>query len=184
MVELTALWLPILVSAVFVFVASSVLHMVLPYHRGDYDKLPDEDPVLEALRTQNAPPGDYLLPHCATPEERKDPKVREKLERGPLAFMTVRHGFGMGKSLLSWFLLCLVISFFVAYLASRFMGPGTEYLTVFRLVGTAAFLAYSGSQASESIWMGRKWSTTIKHVIDGLIYGLLTAGTFGWLWPD
>jgi hypothetical protein len=34
-----------------------------------------------------------------------------------------------------------------------------------------------------SIWYSRAWINTIKSTIDGLIYALLTAGTFGWLWP-
>jgi hypothetical protein len=82
-----------------------------------------------------------------------------------------------------WFIFCLVISLFVAYVAGRTLGPGTEYLAVFRIVGTVAFLGYSGSQATDSIWKGQSWGTTIKHIFDGLVYGLLTAGMFGWLWP-
>lgn len=183
MVEMTALWLPILLSAVFVFIASSVVHMVLPFHRSDYDRLPNEDAVLDTLRAQNAGPGDYVMPYCATAAERNDPKVKEKLERGPIGFLTVRAGFGMGTSMISWFVYCVVISIFAAYLATRFLAPGTEYLEVFRLVGTAAFLGYAGAAPAQSIWMGRKWSTTIKHIVDGLVSGMLTAGVFGWLWP-
>src|SRR6266851_8791731 len=43
MVSLSALWLPIVLSAVIVFVASSIMYMLLPYHRSDYRKLPEED---------------------------------------------------------------------------------------------------------------------------------------------
>lgn len=183
MVELTALWLPIVLSAVVVYIASSLFHMVLPFHRADYDKLPNEDAVLDALRAQNAGGGDYFAPHCVTAEQRKDPAIKAKFERGPIIFLTVRHGIGMAASMIGWLVYCLVVSFFVAYLASRFVAPGTEYLEVFRLTGTAAFLAYAGATPAGSIWMGRKWSTTIRHIIDGLIYALLTAGIFGWLWP-
>lgn len=77
----------------------------------------------------------------------------------------------------------VVVSFFAAYLASRTLDPGADYLAVFRVVGTTAFLAYSMAHMSDSIWKGQKWSTTIKHMIDGLVYALLTAGCFGWLWP-
>ncbi len=184
MPELTALWLPIVVSAVVVFLASSVAHMVLTYHRSDYDKLPDEDSVLDALRAQKAGAGNYVAPHCVTPEQRKSPEMQAKLERGPLAFVTVIPGFAMGKQLVSWFVLCLVVGTFVAYVASFTVATGAEYLAVFRLTGTVAFLGYAGGSASESVWMGRKWSTTLKHILDGLIYGLLTAGVFGWLWPS
>ena len=36
MVSLADLWLPILLSAVLVFVASSLIHMVLGWHRHDF----------------------------------------------------------------------------------------------------------------------------------------------------
>lgn len=184
MVELTALWLPIVLSAVFVFVASSILHMALPYHRSDYDKLPNEDAVLDALRAQNAGPGNYVAPHCVTPEDRKSEEMQAKLARGPLAFVTVIAKIAMGPQLVAWFVFCVVAGLFTAYVASFTVAAGAEYMSVFRLTGTVAFLTYAGSSASESIWMGRKWSTTAKHVLDGLIYGLLTAGVFGWLWPS
>ncbi len=184
MLEMTALWLPIVVSAVLVFLASSVAHMVLPYHRSDYDRLPDEDRVLDALRDQKVGAGNYVAPHCVTPEQRKSPEMQAKLARGPLAFVTVIPSLAMGKQLVLWFVLCLVVGIFVAYVASFTLEAGEEYLAVFRLCGTVAFLGYAGGSASESIWMGRKWSTTLKHIVDGLVYGLLTAGVFGWLWPS
>ncbi len=184
MVELTALLIPILVSAVLVFMASSVVHMVLPYHRSDYDKLADEDAVLDALRAQKAGAGNYVAPHCVTPADRKDPEKLAKLERGPLAFVTVIPSLAMGKQLGSWFVHCIVLGVFVAYVATFTLEAGADYMSVFRLVGTVAFLAYAGSTGTESIWMGRKWSTSFKHMLDGLIYGLLTAGVFGWLWPS
>jgi hypothetical protein len=182
MVEMSALWLPMLVSAVLVFVASSVVHMVLPYHRSDYDRLPNEDAILDGLRAQNAGPGDYVFPY-AVGADCKDPQVKAKMERGPIGFMTVRQGFSMGTSMGVWFVNCLLMSLFGAYLASRFVAPGSDYLEVFRLVGTVTFLGYAGAAPANSIWMGRKWSATFKHMFDGLLYGLLTAGVFGWLWP-
>jgi hypothetical protein len=54
---------------------------------------------------------------------------------------------------------------------------------VFRFAGTTAFLGYAFALAHDSIWFKRRWSTTVKFLFDGLLYGLLTAGTFGWLWP-
>ena len=89
----------------------------------------------------------------------------------------------MGGTLVGWFLFTLVVSFFVAYLAGHALAPGTHYLQVFRVVGTVALLAYAAGSAPNSIWMGKPWSSTFKDMLDGLIYALLTAGTFGWLWP-
>ena len=38
MVSLTALWLPILLSAALVFLASFLIHMVIGYHAADYGR--------------------------------------------------------------------------------------------------------------------------------------------------
>ena len=183
MVAIATLWLPIVLSAVLVFVASSILHMALPYHRADYDELEDEDDVLESIWAQDPGAGDYLLPHCTTPEERESEEVQAKLEKGPMVFMTVVPEPNVAKSMIQWVVYCLILGVFVAYLAGRTLEPGAEYLSVFRVAGTAAFLGYAGAIASSSIWMGRKWSTTFRHTFDGLIYALLTAGAFAWLWP-
>jgi hypothetical protein len=184
MVALSALWLPILLSAVIVFVASSIMHMVLPYHKGDYKQLPNEEGLLSTLRSASLKPGLYIFPYCDH-KDMKSPAVQEKFKQGPVGMMTIRPSGvpAMPKFLVQWFVYCLVIGFFVAYLTGHTVGPNTHYLAVFRVAGTAAFLAYGLGNLSNGIWKGQPWSMTIKEVIDGLIYGLLTAGTLGWLWP-
>jgi hypothetical protein len=184
MVPLTALWLPILLAAVIVFVASSILHMVLPYHRSDYQRLPDEDKLTAALRAAGLTRGLYIFPYC-THKEMKSPAMIEKYKQGPVGMMTVFPSGPpvMPKFLAMWFVYCLLIGFFVAYLTGHTVAPGARYLAVFRVAGTAAFLGYGLGHLSNGIWAGQPWGVTIKHVIDGLVYGLLTAGTFGWLWP-
>jgi hypothetical protein len=184
MVPIVSLWLPILLSAVFVFVASSIVHMALPYHRTDYATLPSETEVQEALRKFNVPPGDYMLPRPATRDAMKSQEFKDKMNQGPVAVITImKSGFNMGRSLSQWFAYCLVVSILAAYVAGRAVPAGTPYLKVFRFAGTTAFIAYAAAMWPESIWYQKKWSTTIKNTFDGLIYGLLTAGTFGWLWP-
>ena len=185
MVALTALWLPILLSAVIIFVASSIMHMLLPYHRSDYNQLPDEDKTLAALRA--ATPlkrGLYVFPYC-THQNMKSPAIVEKYKQGPVGFLTILPSGppAMPKFLIQWFVYCLLIGFFVAYLTGHTVPPGSNYLVVYRVAGTAAFLAYGLGHVSNGIWKGQPWSVTVKEVIDGLVYGLLTAGTFGWLWP-
>ena len=184
MVPLTALWLPILLSAVIIFVASSIMHMLLKYHQSDYSQLPDEDKILAALRPANLKRGLYIFPFC-THKDMKAPALIKKYKQGPVGFMNILPNGppALPKFLVQWFVYCLVIGFFVAYLTGRTLPRGTDYLAVFRVAGTAAFLAYGLGQLSNGIWKGQRWSATIKEVIDGLIYGLLTAGTFGWLWP-
>jgi len=182
MVPLTALWLPILLAAVFVFIASSILHMVLPFHKSDYKKLPDEDATGNALR--GIPPGLYMIPNCAG-QKMDSPEVKEKFQRGPVAVITMMApgAIQMPKFLGQWFVYCVLVSFFAAYITGRTVGTGTEYLQVFRVAGTAAFMAYSLAQIPNGIWGGQPWGNIFKHMFDGLIYALLTAGTFGWLWP-
>jgi hypothetical protein len=184
MVPLAALWLPILLAAVIVFVASSIMHMLLPYHRSDYQPLPDEDKLLAALRAAGLKQGLYHFPFC-THKDMKSPAMTEKYKQGPVGLMTVVPNGppAMPKFLGLWFAYCLIVGFFVAYLTGHTVAPGAHYLAVFRVVGTAAFLAYGLGNLSNGIWKGQPWSIVIKEVIDGLVYASLTAGTFGWLWP-
>ncbi|HEU0040368.1 MAG TPA: hypothetical protein VFR76_13955 [Verrucomicrobiae bacterium] len=184
MVAIHTLWMPILLSAVFVFVASSIIHMVLPYHRSDYKKLPDEDKVLAALRSSGLSRGVYMFPHC-THKDMKSPEMQEKFKQGPVGMITVFPGgpANMPKYLVQWFAFCVVVGIFTAYLTGRTLPSGTVYLAVFRVAGAVAFMAYGVGQVVNGIWMGQPWSSVLKHVFDGLIYSLLLAGTFGWLWP-
>jgi len=186
MISIAALWLPILLSAVFVFIISSIIHTVLSYHKSDYGPLPSEDEIGEALRKFNIPPGDYVIPKPKNSADMKTEEYKAKLEKGPVSFMTImpNESLSMTGSLIQWFVYCLAIGVFAAYVAGRIYGPGADYLDIFRFVGTTSFLAYSLALFQDSIWFKRKWSTTIKFVFDGLIYALLTAGTFGWLWPS
>ena len=185
MVSLTALWLPIVVSAVIVFVASSLVHMALPWHRNEYPKVPNEDALRAALRPLAIPPGDYMVPRASGPEQFRDPAFLEKVNQGPNLILTVMPPgqISMARNLTQWFLYLLVVSLFTAYVASRTLPAGTPYLQVFRIAGAVAFLGYAMALWQMSIWYQRAWSTTVKATVDGLIYALLAAGTFGWLWP-
>lgn len=185
MIPLIALWLPILLSAVIVFFASFIMHMVLAYHQSDYRKLPDEDHVNDAMRRAGVTPGPaYFFPYFSF-KEMKSAAAIEKMKRGPVGLLTVLPSGppAIGKNMVQWFLYCVVISIFAAYLSGRLLAPGTAFLQVFRVVGTVAFLGYGAAHAQESIWSGRSWVITFKHLFDSLIYALLTAATFGWLWP-
>ncbi|MEI6669762.1 MAG: hypothetical protein WCP29_16555 [Acidobacteriota bacterium] len=185
MVPLMSLALPIALSAVIAFVASSIIHMLLPYHHGDFKRLPREDDVQAALRGFNIPPGNYALPAMSSPSEMKSPAFLEKMNNGPVMLMTVSPSGppAMGKAMGQWFVHLLLVGLFSGYIASRALGPGAHYLSVFRFVGCSAFMAYAFGHVQNAIWYRRSWSTTCKDVFDGLVYALLTAGTFGWLWP-
>ena len=185
MVSLVSLWLPILVSAVLVFLISWVIHVFLTYHWTDFGKLPNQDQVLAALRPLNIPPGEYMVPKPDSSKEMQSPEYQEKLKQGPFLMMTVfpPGPMAMGGQLVQWFVYCVVVSVFAAYVASRAVGTGAEYLAVFRFAGVTAFACYGVAHVQTSIWFRRAWSTTFKNLFDALVYGLVTAGAFGWLWP-
>lgn len=185
MVPIASLWMPILLSAVLVFVASSIIHMMLPYHKSDYGKVPAEDELMEAMRKLNIPPGEYMVPCPGGPQDMKNPEFIARREKGPILFMTVMAGCSpnMGPMLLQWFVYSVIVGVIAAYVAGRALAPGAPYLAVFRLAGCVAFVGYAVALWQRSIWYRQKWSTTFKNTFDGLIYGMLTAGAFGWLWP-
>ena len=185
MTGILTLWLPILLSAVIVFVVSSIIHMASPWHKNDYPRIPNEDQLRAAVRPLSIPPGDYMVPRPANREEMRSPEFAEKMNQGPIMMLTVfpNGPWSMKRNLVLWFLYAVVVNVFAAYIAGRALPPGSVYLAVFRFVGATAFIAYSVALWQMSIWYRRSWSITIKATVDGLIYALLTAGTFGWLWP-
>ena len=185
MVSIPTLWLPILLSAVIVFIASSIIHMFLTYHYRDFKKAPDEDKLMDVLRDFNLPPGEYSVPFAGSPKEMNSPEYKEKLKKGPVLLMNVWESgeHRMGSQLVQWFLFSVIAGIFAAYVAGRALEPGAEYLAVFRFTGVTAFACYAIALWHESIWYKRSWGRTFKSTVDGLIYGLLTAGTFAWLWP-
>lgn len=182
---LSDLWLPIAVSAALVFVVSSVIHMALHWHKGDYRKVSDEDRVLDAMRSAGVEPGLYMLPCPGSMKDMGTPEMVEKYKRGPVAFLSVMPPGPptMGKSLVLWFIYSLLVGLFAAYVAWHALGRGADYLAAFRITGAVAFVGYSASYFVDTIWKGSPWNVTAKFMVDGLAYALVTAGTFGWLWP-
>ena len=185
MTGLDSLWLPIVVSAVVVFVVSSLIHMLTPWHKSDYRRLPKEAEVMDALRPFALPPGDYMVPCASSREDFASPEFADRLKSGPVFMATVLPSgpMSMAGSLMGWFVYCLVVGLFGAYLAGRALGPGAHDLAVVRFVGAATFAGYSLALWQQSIWFKRAWGTTIRSTLDGLLYALLTGGVFAWLWP-
>lgn len=180
------LWMPIALAAVLVFVASSVIHMILPFHRNDFQKLVREAEVRGALRDFSVPPGDYFVPHARGPKDMGSDEYQAKLREGPVMMMTVipNGPFAMGRSLLHWFVYCVVVGVFCAAVAGPIVPIGAKYMVVFHTVGLVAFAAYALAMVQDSIWFHRSWATTARFTIDGLVYALLTAGSFAALWPQ
>lgn len=187
MVSLGSLLVPVVLSAVLVFAASSLIWMFLPWHKKDWRLIEREDAIMGTIRDAQLSPGQYMFPRAASrPSKTWSEDEARKVREGPMGSLVVWPPGPpqMGKSLPLWFVLLLVISYLVAYLASRTLAPGAEYLTVFRLTSTVAFLAYSGALPVQAIFYGHSWGSTVRSVLDGLLYGLLTGGVFGWLWPE
>jgi len=182
---LAQLWLPILLSGAFVFIASSILHMVLRFwHAPDCKGFTNEDEVGAAMRKGNASAGLYMMPYC-TPEAMKDPATAEKFKTGPVAVIYLRKPgpMNMGAFLGQWFVFCLLVSFFCALLAVHALPAGAPHEHVFHLIGLAALLGYAFGVIPDAIWWGHPWRSAIKHIIDGVIYAVITGLTFAWLWP-
>ena len=184
MVSLASLWLPILLSAVIVFIASSVIHMLLGYHATDWKRFPSEDAALDALRQLDLSPGDYGAPMASSMTEMSTPEYKAKLEKGPRVLMTIiSPSSTMPRSLVLWFVYSIVVSLLAAYVASAALAAGAAYMEVFRLTSTVAFAGYALALWQDWIWYSRSFGSRLKSTLDGLIYALLTGGIFGWLWP-
>ena len=185
MVAITELWLPILLSSVFVFIVSTLVHMVFGYHANDYKRFPNEDAAADALRKLELPDGQYHFPRAASMKDMSTPEFQQKVKKGPNAMLTIWSGgsTSMAGELMQWFLFSVLVAIFAAYVAGRALEVGAHYLSVFRFVGVTAFVSYTLGGWSDSIWFKRPWSVTLKNTFDGLLYALVTAGTFGWLWP-
>ena len=183
MVPLTDLWLPILVSAVILQVVSSIIHTALPFwHQADYRKPDDDRPFLEGARTLKS--GLYLFPKVDYSKMSAEEKA--EVQKGPIGVMYIRNpgAFSFPRTLLLWFLYCLVSAVFAAYIAGQTLAPGTPYLRVFQIAGATGTIFWSfGANFADAIWYGKPWAAAIKYAIDGLIYGCLIGGVFGWLWP-
>ena len=185
MTPLATLWLPIVLSAVFLFFASAIIHMVMPWHKSDFARLPDEEAFRRAVAPMRIPPGDYVAPHCLTSADMKSPEYAAKLEEGPVLLMTVRPTgpIRMGPMFLSWMGFLLVASTFVGWIAGAAVPPGAETRYVWHFTAAIAFVIYGLATWPAVIWYGRKASSAFKDSVDGVIYAVITAVTFGWLWP-
>ena len=185
MVGLSALWMPIVVSAVFVLIALALIHGLLGWHKGDMIAVPGEAKVMDTLRSLNIQPGDYRFPYGYTTKEMTAPEFVEKMKQGPVGVMSIwpNGEINMGKLIGQWFIYSLFIAVLVAYITGRTRGPGASYLEVFRVSGGVAFCCYVVAHWQNWIWWGKSTRFTVTHSLDGIIFALITAGTFGWLWP-
>jgi hypothetical protein len=185
MTGIMSLWLPILLSSVAVFLASFLVHMVLPWHKGDYRRLPDEDAFRNAVGPMAIPPGDYMVPRPMGRDEMRSEAFLDKVKMGPNVVMTVlpSRAFSIAQNLVQWFIYLVAVAIMSAYIASRALTTNAEYWEIVRFVGTTAWIGFSVALWQMSIWYHRSWGTTLRQTIDGLIYAFITGFIFAWCWP-
>lgn len=181
----SALLLPAILATVLVFVASSLIHMVIQWHKPDYGKLSNEDEVRAVLRKGSVRPGQYITPHCKDSKDAASPELAAKFVEGPNFVMWVKPNGAvqLGPFLGKWVIYTLIVSLVAGYVGRSVLPVGASYLQVFQVIGASAWLAYSWQGPSDSIWKGKPWIATCRDMVDGLVYASLTAGAFGWLWP-
>ena len=183
---LLALWLPILLSAVVVFVISSLIHMVFKWHASDYHGLANEDAVRDAIRAGNPAPGGYVVPYCKDMKDMASEAMLKKYKEGPVGHITLGSNGApnMGKYLGLWFLWSLIVAIAAAFIVTQLMGlDPTRARAAAKLVGAVTFIAYGFGSVTESIWMLRPWSITAKNLLDAALYAVGSGLVFFWLWP-
>jgi hypothetical protein len=179
------LWLPIVVATVIAFVASSLLWMAGPHHKKEWKPAPDQNGLRDVLRKAGAQPGAYMFPFGDRSNKEAFAESMKQWAEGPAGILYIypKGPMAMGGLMVKQAIFFLVVNVFLAYLGTHAGLDHTSYLHVFRVVGTGAFMAYFLGAVPESIWFGRPWKSLWLTGVDALIYALLTAGTFGWLWP-
>ncbi|MCP3905850.1 MAG: hypothetical protein GY715_19680 [Planctomycetes bacterium] len=179
------LWLPILVASVVVFIASFVSWMLLPFHKADFKKLKDEEAFFKTLAAMDAKPGQYMFPSCDDPSRMKDPEFKKQWLAGPHGSVLLCPAApNFGRNLLLVFLFYVVLSFFVAYLASFVVPADAVFRYVFRVAGTAAVLGYVFGAIPGAIFFGKPLRAAVLDAVDGVVYGVLTGLIFARMWPE
>jgi hypothetical protein len=184
-ISLLQLWLPIILGTFLAWIASGLIHILVKYHDSDYQQLGNEDEVMNAVRNGSPKLGIHAFPYCIDMNEMKNEAVQQRFTKGPVGMLAVLpNGMpNMGKLMLQQISFFLGGSILIAYVATLALEPGADYISVFRIVAVVGFLTFGWAVIPFSIWFGHLWSMTAKYLVDALIYGLMIAGSFAWLWP-
>ena len=172
--ELTQLWLPILLSSVFVFLASSIMWMALPHHKADIKVLPDEKALTEQLGKLDLPPGTYMWPNCGSGESQSSPEFTARMDAGPWGSINIlgcKPNFAANLALV--FLFYLVVSVCVAYIMTRSLAAGASCESLFSVAGPTAILAYCAGGIPGAFFMGKPKRFMFTDFIDGNNRGII-----------
>lgn len=179
---ITHLWLPIAVCGVALFFCSFLAWAISPHHRGDFQKLPDEDGVRNAVKAANVSPGVYMFPHASDHKDGKE-DMKAKFASGPMGLVTVMTMPNMGKNMALTCMVFMVVSAMIGYLLWGLLPVGAGFLPVFKAAGTAGVIAYSFSFLPNAIWFQHGLRATLLCVLDGIVYGMVTGLIFAFMWP-
>jgi len=182
MVSVLALWLPILVGAVIVFVASAIIWMATPLHTPDVKPAPED--LEKAVGELKMERGHYAFPMgSGGPKDMKDPAFVERFNRGPWGTITISGKPNFGLNLIRTFSVYVVILLFVAYLTGRALPPGAAYMEVFQIAGAAAVLGFTFGGLPNDIFFAKPTRFVITSMIEAAILATLAAGVFAGFWP-
>lgn len=181
---LIPLWLPILLSAAAVWIVSAIVWMALPHHKGDFIGLPDEDGFMDYIRKSGIKPGNYGFPDCRGRAAMNSEKVQKAWKEGPVGHLSVwPTPLTMGGKMVATFIVYLVVSTLIAYLARVALPGAAPFAKVFQVAATAGILAYCFSSIPNAIWWGSYKRTIVANVIDGILYGCITGALLALFWP-
>lgn len=187
---LSQLWLPIVVSAVAVWIAGAVIWMAMPHHKKDMLELPNRTEAIEKIRSLGLPPGNYMFPAGGCSKETmKDPEVQRCWKEGPLGYISLwKTPPKMGGNMIGTFCVHVVVSVLVGYLAWVTIGGGAAGLAglgaepgfgrIFQVAGTAGILAYAFSHVPNGLWFGASKRAIAMNIVDGVVYGLIMGAVF------
>lgn len=180
---LLPLWLPILLSAVAVWIVSAIVWMALPHHKRDFIALPDEDAFIDFIRKSGIEPGNYVFPDFRGSEAMKSEKIQNLLEKGPVGHLSVWPApLTMGGKLVATFIVYLAVSMMIAYLTRVALPGAAPFPKVFQVAATAGVLAYCFSFIPNGVWFGAYTRTIVASFVDGIVYGCITGAIFAWFW--
>ena len=180
----TDLWLPILVATLAGFFLSFLMWAVLPHHMGDVKFSPDQDKLMDFVRTSKIEPGVYVFPNCAERKDYKQPENIDKFNAGPWGTLSVWASKpNMVRNMALTVLYFFLVTLLVAYITGQARGPGSDFLAVFQIAATGAILAHVLGGAPGGIWFGKRPRYFLTDAIDGLVYALATGAIFAFMWP-
>lgn len=173
------LWLPILVAGIVTHVLSTLAWVVLPHHRPEWQRLPDED-SLHATITKSVPAGQYIFPYARDGETVKTEQFQEKADQGTGMLIVWPTQTNMGKAILQTLISFLIIAFVIGYMASIALPRGAAFVKVLQFVTTAGLLAHVSAKFPFVFWFRRKIA---MDVLDGVVFAVATGLIFAALWP-